>query len=659
MARQRGTFEFSANYEVKTVAPLDARQLVETFADLSNPTTWLDSDGQVWVYKGLIVSVANDPISTRNGVYYLNSPSYTDPSSWIQLTDSDSSLGDIYDKLDELEIKTDILDSSIGFLTQYNEIQDASIDALREYDTSQDASIDVLRQYDAIQDASINFLTSWSISQDSSILELRNNLVIIENSIGYLTIWNEIQDSSIIVLESRISSLDSEVIRLDGSINSLFSTDLKLEASINYNAQVNIIQDSSIKRLDTLIQIHDVSIGYLTQWNNVQDTSIEILENQIPRIDASLSRIDLAVSGLEASIIRIDSSIVDIYDHLSNIDTELIQIGDKISILDNSIGQLTIWNETQDVSIAILQIDVSLAQIYNTQLDSGIKMYIPVGGLDKGTTVADLKNDQYVDLLNQMLFPLLEPSLYDPDVSSFSRTGNYLYEVDENVGITFQLVFDPGKIKIKDTTQNNRVTPPYTYHYKGLGWSENNISSSLQDSHTEPVDVSFTPGINTYEGWVSFGEGPVPLDSYGNTDPSVLAYPAGDTSTYYLYLEGVYPLFATSVDSATRDTKQQLVSMLTGNDVEIELAYEYGGNKQSFDIPNQWIGPPTNRPLKGIETRNTVSLYWGYQGGSMNRSLNYWNTSTVTHNIRGNIVTYTRYTYNGDDRGDSLIRLKF
>jgi hypothetical protein len=99
--------------------------------------------------------------------------------------------------------------------------------------------------------------------------------------------------------------------------------------------------------------------------------------------------------------------------------------------------------------------------------------------------------------------------------------------------------------------------------------------------------------------------------------------------------------------------------MLSGNNIVFNMVTESGGNKQSFDIPDAWTGSPTNRPLQGIETYNGFSMNWEYEGGTAATSLAKWSTSPTTHTIETNSVNYTRYTYNGVDRGSIQIRLKF
>lgn len=88
MARFKGTFNFAANFEPLVKAPLDGRQVVGLKADLIDPSIWADDNGQIWLYDGALVIVANDT-STNSGVYWLSDEdNYTLYSSWIKIGSS-------------------------------------------------------------------------------------------------------------------------------------------------------------------------------------------------------------------------------------------------------------------------------------------------------------------------------------------------------------------------------------------------------------------------------------------------------------------------------------------------------------------------------------------------------------------------------------------
>ena len=85
MQREFGTFPVAANYEPQVGAPFDARSLVKTKEALIQSATWLQPDGGMHIYSGMLVVVWNDTES-NNGLYILNnSNNYSLESSWTKL----------------------------------------------------------------------------------------------------------------------------------------------------------------------------------------------------------------------------------------------------------------------------------------------------------------------------------------------------------------------------------------------------------------------------------------------------------------------------------------------------------------------------------------------------------------------------------------------
>lgn len=99
MARNRGTFNFSASLEPKKDSSLDARLVVNTYAELILPETWQDEAGSVWLYDGMIVSIVADT-EDKNGVYMLKDKTqYTSASNWVRIDASAAKQIDIEDNL--------------------------------------------------------------------------------------------------------------------------------------------------------------------------------------------------------------------------------------------------------------------------------------------------------------------------------------------------------------------------------------------------------------------------------------------------------------------------------------------------------------------------------------------------------------------------------
>ena len=123
MARERGTFNFSANLEVKKQAPIDARQTYINYEELTQLPTWADSDGKVWLFKGLVVPVN---YNGEDALFMLTDPdAYTSISSWIRV-DGNAKESNIYKisdlgDLSESSNKNDI----IHVFGKYSDFTDA------------------------------------------------------------------------------------------------------------------------------------------------------------------------------------------------------------------------------------------------------------------------------------------------------------------------------------------------------------------------------------------------------------------------------------------------------------------------------------------------------------------------------------------------------
>ena len=123
MARERGTFNFSASLEVKKQAPLDARQTYIDYNELIQEATWKDSDNKVWLFKGLTVPVNYDG---EHALFMLTNPdNYTSTSSWIRV-DGGGAESNVYilpGDIKNLSAQSEKLqiDSILGEFTDFDE----------------------------------------------------------------------------------------------------------------------------------------------------------------------------------------------------------------------------------------------------------------------------------------------------------------------------------------------------------------------------------------------------------------------------------------------------------------------------------------------------------------------------------------------------------
>ena len=119
MARKTGQFDYPYNYEVKLTAPLDSRALVDTVDSLTNSTTWADSDGGIYIYNGLLVSVTEN-----NSVYMLtDADNYTNIESWKKINDDtvvlDYTVNVTYSELVELRDNNQLVPGQLYRITDY------------------------------------------------------------------------------------------------------------------------------------------------------------------------------------------------------------------------------------------------------------------------------------------------------------------------------------------------------------------------------------------------------------------------------------------------------------------------------------------------------------------------------------------------------------
>lgn len=81
MARNKGMFQFAANFEIKNAAALDPRMVVATKAELYNKETWPYDGDTAYLYNGLVVAVTEE-----NQLYMLiDSANYTAEASWKKI----------------------------------------------------------------------------------------------------------------------------------------------------------------------------------------------------------------------------------------------------------------------------------------------------------------------------------------------------------------------------------------------------------------------------------------------------------------------------------------------------------------------------------------------------------------------------------------------
>ena len=386
---------------------------------------------------------------------------------------------------------------------------------------------------------------------------------------------------------------------------------------------------------DNIVINVDASSGFSTGLNAIGgDVSVYIGK------DAQVFLYRTFKSGTGIQLSYQDSSVI------------LVSVAPNIYVTEASLGEHFIWNSSGylDVSVQSQITDISTSHVwYDTELDPSLQMPNAVGGIPAGTTVFELNGDNMTTILNDLLFPTINPTYVLPSGTFIISPTTSVYEVSANINLDFTTTFNRGQILLNNVFQDYRSGLPHTYDYTGIDLTD--VSSSLLLNNQTLFNYKVKLGYQTWSALVYYTSGPQPYDNKGNIYDLPLS--AGNVIPYTSRtIEGAYPIFATSVDISVL-TKQTLISM--SSTPQIGLVREIGGYRQTFDIPVLW--PASN--LSGILLYNTVANKWEYEMGTNISSLTAWTVSDASHDIQGYIIPYKRYVYNRVERADVSIRLEF
>ena len=252
-------------------------------------------------------------------------------------------------------------------------------------------------------------------------------------------------------------------------------------------------------------------------------------------------------------------------------------------------------------------------------------------------------NQTFTEMMNQMLYPTLDPTLTAPSATlSISPPATY-QEIGLTTGVTLTANFNRGSISPQYTsTSAFRSGVPITYNFSGTG------VTTVTTSSTGPVTATSAGygiliGSNTWTNSVSFEAGVMPKDSNDNDFDPPGALAAGTSATLSKSIIGVYPVFATTTNITTL-TKQSLQSMAaggypTGGTIEVSIVNENffsPSNRQEVDIPDAWA------TITGVETFDSI-----VGGGTwISTPLTDWTQSATSHVIQTVTVPYTKYKNN-------------
>lgn len=262
MARNKGTFKFAANFEVKLQGLLDPRGGVTTKDELINKETFPYDGDTIYMTEGMLVTV-----SSTQEVYMLTNLSKileSDYSGWKRIDAGDVTQLEIVDNL-ESESSDKVLSAKQG------------------------------KELKALIDANSAKLTAIYTPKGNSTFEDLPT----ENTIGDVyNVTNEFEIEGVIYSAgTNVAWTDKGWDPLGGTVDlSAYSTTSEIEGLIKVETERAVAEES---RLAQLIQTNSESLLKLSQQVTTHETSIENITKNIGDLNDVLNSENGLVSRIE------------------------------------------------------------------------------------------------------------------------------------------------------------------------------------------------------------------------------------------------------------------------------------------------------------------------------------------------------------------------
>ena len=267
--------------------------------------------------------------------------------------------------------------------------------------------------------------------------------------------------------------------------------------------------------------------------------------------------------------------------------TSTIQLTDNLGNNIDITGITTSTDISVSANTGLGIVDPStLYTIYNSTLSSDLEMASNVGGINAGTTVADLTGQTFVQLFNDLLFPTVLPTYTVPTITTNGISSQTL-EVGTTESINFTGVGtknDAGEftsIRLRKNssdvvTDNSPTEGSATDIPDQFGFTNNNNPNHTYTSNafTETLTVPAPTGSNTsssttYDAEGDCNAGVVKKDNKGNDDTRSFGTNSNTPQAARTNLDasnrtitGVYPYWYGT--SSTQPTVSSILDAISG-----------------------------------------------------------------------------------------------
>lgn len=328
MARNRGAFGFSGSLEIHKTAPLDARLLVPTLAELTQEETWLDGGG-IWLYNNIVVTVQD-----QKGLYMLTNydpvtapEAYKTAGNWVRI-DASAAKIDVVTNLESTDDTKALAASQGKALSDKIEEVKTSLSSVYSYKGSVDNYADLPSENQKVGDTYNVVNANGNIPAGTNYAWNGESWDALGGSVdlsGYYT-----KDQT----DSAISTAKEEV---TGLVTTLSSTVGDHTAALNI---INGVEGTEGSLLNTLKKSKDYTDSKLTGYVEKVEGSTLITEEKLALIDTlntKVSKLETATEDLTTLKAQVETNKTDIATLKGNSETE--------GSIDNKIANALSWEE--------------------------------------------------------------------------------------------------------------------------------------------------------------------------------------------------------------------------------------------------------------------------------------------------------------------------
>jgi len=297
--------------------------------------------------------------------------------------------------------------------------------------------------------------------------------------------------------------------------------------------------------------------------------------------------------------------------------------------------------------------------LYESNLDSTIETVSDFGGIDAGTTVADLDGQTISSILDTLLFPTSYPTKTNPSTSLTALSG--LQIVGSSATIQFGTTANRGSINLNSQFQDfyagavtaAQITGPGGPYNLTIGPGASQITPPSSFQHTVVLGTS----SNRWTLTTDFSQGPMPEDSTGSPFPSI-RYNGGSASNSHQF-EGVYPIFIGNASNGY-DQANNLVSFSWSTNLDPNSnSYPNINTDQTYGESGGVLHHRISIPSDLINGRTVEIWKYSSAANAYLEATSAWATQTTTRTIELNSVSYVDFTKSGDVGGSNQYRIKF